>query len=149
MAVSKFDPVAGVAIALGLLDLPAGAETPLEFDANMMAALLPSGVADFTLAPGRITAPAYTLTYEGAMSAGPASAMPVGKATVTLKGMAEINAALMASPPEMGMQDMAPMFGMAEMMAKPGDDGALVWELETTAEGGLLVNGTDMMGGGQ
>jgi hypothetical protein len=35
------------------------------------------------------------------------------------------------------------------MMAKPGDDGALVWELETTAEGGLLVNGTDMMGGGQ
>jgi len=39
----------------------------------------------------------------------------------------------------------APMLGMAEGMAKPGEGGALVWELETTPEGGFLVNGVDMM----
>ena len=122
---------------------------PDGFDAEMMAAIMPKGTVDITIAPGATTAAAYKLSYEGAMAVGPAAPMPVGKARLGLTGIDQINAALMASPPEMGLQDMAPMLAMAQMMAQPGVDGELVWEIETTATGGLLVNGQDMMGGGQ
>ena len=62
------------------------------------------------------------------------------------KRQAEINAALAAAPEEVAMQA-GPMLAIAEGMAKPGDNGALVWEVEMTAEGALMVNGTNMMGG--
>lgn len=146
VAASKFDLAAAATLALGLLDLPAGAEPTAEFEGQMLAAILPQGTVDISLAPGTALAPAYTLGYEGAMTVGPTMPMPVGKAKISLAGMAAINEALMASPPEMGMQDMAPMLGMAEAMAQPGPNGELIWEVEMTAEGGLLVNGTNMMG---
>ena len=144
-AASKFDLAAAASLGLGLLDLPTGTPPGPEFEGQMLAALLPEGVVDITIAPGGATAAAYTLGFEGAMTAGPALPMPLGKGTVTLKGLEDIKAALMASPPEMGMQEMAPMLDMAQAMAKPGSDGALVWEVESTATGGLLVNGTDLM----
>jgi hypothetical protein len=57
-----------------------------------------------------------------------------------------VEQALAAGPPEMTGQ-IIPVLKMAESMAKPGENGALVWELESTATGGMLVNGTNMMGG--
>ncbi len=146
---SRFDLAAAAGLGLGLLDLPAGGAPPADFDAQLMAAILPEGVVDITIAPSETNAPAYRLTYEGAMSVGPATPMPVGKARLGLTGIDAIGEALKASPPEMGMADMAPMLEMAKMMAQPGVDGELIWEIETTATGGLLVNGQDMMGGGQ
>lgn len=146
---SGFDLAAAAVLGLGAMDLPVDAPMPNGFDAEMMAAIMPKGTVDITIAPGATTAAAYKLTYEGAMAVGPATPMPVGKARLGLTGIDQINAALMASPPEMGLQDMAPMLAMAQMMAQPGVDGELVWEIETTATGGLLVNGQDMMGGGQ
>lgn len=146
---SRFNLEAAATIALGLLDLPGDAAPPVDLDAQMMSALLPDGVVDITLAPGETNAAAYRLTYEGAMTVGPASTMPVGKARIGLTGMERINEVLMSSPPEMGMQEMAPMLGMAQMMAQPGVDGELVWEIEATETGGLLINGQDMMGAGQ
>ena len=146
---SRFDLAAAAGLGLGLLDLPAGGTPPADFEAQMLSAILPEGVVDITIAPGETNAPAYRLTYEGAMTAGPAMPMPVGKARIGLTGMDKINEAIMASPPEMGMQDMAPMLSMAEMMAQQGVDGELIWEIEATETGGLLVNGQDMMGGGQ
>lgn len=136
-------------LGLGLLDLPAGGTPPADFDARMMAALLPEGVVDLTLAPGETNAPAYRLTYEGTMTAGPAVPMPTGKARIGLTGIDAIGEALKSSPPEMGMAEMAPMLEMAKAMAQPGVDGELIWEIETTNAGGLLINGQDMMGGGQ
>lgn len=146
---SGFDLAAAAGLGLGLLDLPAGAAAPEGFDAQMMAAIMPKGTVDITIAPGEAAATAYRLTYEGAMTVGPTLPMPVGKARIGLTGMDKINEALLASPPEMGMQEMAPMLGMAQMMAQPGVDGELIWEIEATATGGLLVNGQDLMGGGQ
>lgn len=146
---SRFDLAAAAGLGLGLLDLPAGGAPPADFDAQLMAAILPEGVVDITIAPGETNAPAYRLTYEGAMSVGPATPMPVGKARLGLTGIDAIGEALKASPPEMDMADMAPMLEMAKMIAQPGVDGELIWEIETTATGGLLVNGQDMMGGGQ
>lgn len=146
---SRFDLAAAAGLGLGLLDLPAGGTPPADFDAQLMAAVLPEGVVDITIAPGETNAPAYRLTYEGAMSVGPATPMPVGKARLGLTGIDAIGEALQSSPPEMGMAEMAPMLEMAKMMAQPGVDGELIWEIETTATGGLLINGQDMMGGGQ
>lgn len=146
---SRFDPAAAATLALGLMDLPSGATPPADFDAQMLGALLPEGVVDLTLAPGEANAAAYRLTYEGALTAGPNLPMPSGKARLGLTGIDAISAALQASPPEMGMADMAPMLEMAKAMAQPGVDGELIWEIEATETGGLLINGQDMMGAGQ
>lgn len=143
---SRFDLSAPVALLLDTVDFATGPADPAAFEGQLMMAVMPEGVVDVTLAPGGIVAPIYELGYEGTMSAGMA-AMPAGSAKVTLKGMAEVQAALAAAPEEIGMQA-APMLAMAEGMAKPGENGALVWELEMTAEGGVLVNGVDMMGAG-
>lgn len=149
VAASRFDPAAAATLALGLLDLPADATPPADFGDQMLAALMPDGALDITIAPGETLAPAYRLTYEGRLAVGPALPMPVGKARIGLTGMDKINEAIMASPPEMGLQEMGMMLGMAQMMAQPGVDGELIWEIEATEAGGLLVNGQDMMGAGQ
>ena len=142
---SRFNLAAPVAILLDTMDLANPQPNTPEQDQALLAALLPDGVVDITLAPGSVTSPLYTLTYEGAFSAGPATPMPVGKATVTATGLTAVEQALAAAPPEMSGQ-FIPVLQMATSMAKPGENGALVWELEATAAGGMLVNGTDMMG---
>ncbi len=142
---SRFNLAAPAAILLDALDLANPKVNTPEEDQALLAALLPDGVVDIALAPGTITSPLYTVTYEGVFSAGPATPMPVGKATVTATGLTAVEQALAAGPPEMTGQ-ITPMLQMAEGMAKPGENGALVWELESTATGGFLVNGTNMMG---
>ena len=122
---------------------------PADFGDQMLAAIMPEGSLDITIAPGETVAAAYRLTYEGSLAVGPAMPMPVGKARIGLTGMDKIYEAILASPPEMGLQEMGTMLGMAQMMAQPGVDGELIWEIEATETGGLLINGQDMMGGGQ
>ena len=82
------------------------------------------------------------------MTAGP-MVVPAGQATVLLKGLDEAMAAMNAAPPEMGMQQMAPMLMLAKGMAKQEADGYLSWKIESTPEGAILINGTDLskMGG--
>lgn len=142
---SRFNLAAPAAILLETLDLANPKVNTPEEDQALLAALLPDGMVDITLAPGTVTAPLYTVTYEGLFSAGPATPMPVGKATVTATGLTAVEQALAAGPPEMTGQ-FTPMLQMAEGMAKPGENGALIWELESTATGGFLVNGTNLMG---
>ena len=143
---SRFNLAAPAAILLETMDLADPQPNTPEQDQALLAALLPDGVVDITLAPGSVTSPLYALTYEGRFSAGPATPMPVGKATVTATGMTAVEQALAAGPPDVTGQ-ITPMLKMAESMAKPGENGALVWELEATPTGGFLVNGTNMMGG--
>lgn len=141
-AASRFNLAAPAALFIAAMDLTKPEPVDEATGQQMLAALLPEGVVDVTLAPGSITAPIYGLTFEGAMSAGPAS-MPVGKATITATGATAVEQALTKAPPEVGQQG-AMMLGMAQAMAKPGENGALIWELEMTADGKMLVNGTDM-----
>lgn len=143
VAASKFDLAAPAKMLLNILDLtkPDTATTP-EQDAALLAALLPEGVVAVKLAPGGIKAPIYEVTYEGEMTAGPATG-PSAKATVTASGMTAVKQALTKVPEDVGMQ-IAPVLGMAEGLAKPGENGALVWELEATPEGAMTVNGLDL-----
>ncbi len=146
---TRFNLAAPAAALIAAFDLSKPEPIDAATEAQLMAALMPEGVVDVTLAPGLVKADLYDLTYEGAMTAGP-TGMPVGTAKVVLKGIDEVMAALQAGPPEMTGQ-IAPMLGMAQGMAKPGDDGTLVWEIDATTPGTLLVNGVDMMAmmGGQ
>lgn len=141
--VSRFDLASPAALVLGVLDLAAAEPVDPAMAETLLAALLPDGVVDITFAPGHVTGGIYDLRFEGAMTAGPA-AMPTGKATVTAQGIAVVRAALTAAPSEIGMQ-VSPLLAMAQGMAKPGPDGTLVWEIDATQPGTLLINGVDMM----
>lgn len=143
---TRFNVAAPAKLILSALDMAKTPSLPPEVEQQLLTALLPEGVVDVTLAPGGAKAPVYALTYEAAVTAGPMLPMPTGTAKLTLTGMAEINAALEAAPEDVKMQA-GPMLAMAEGMAKPGDNGALVWDVEMTPAGALLINGTNMMGG--
>ena len=143
---SRFDVAAPVALFLETLGAASASADTAERDAKMLAAFLPEGVVDITISPGSIVGADYKLTYQAMMTAGMDGAPPTGTASVTATGLDTIQAALAAAPPEMGGQ-IAPVLGMAQGMAKPGADGALVWDLEMTPAGGMLVNGVDLMGG--
>lgn len=142
IGVSGFDLASPAAMFLQAMDLTKPQPVDDAMGGQLFAALLPKGAVDVTLAPSSITAPIYGLGLEGVMSAGPMG-MPTGKATVTLSGVTAVEQALSKAPEEIGMQA-APMLAMAQGMAKPGEDGALIWELEMTADGKMLVNGTDL-----
>ncbi|MEO6299753.1 MAG: hypothetical protein ABIV25_06645, partial [Paracoccaceae bacterium] len=76
----------------------------------------------------------------------PQTAVPTGTAKITLTGIDKLNAALANAPDDIkGQATMG--IGMAQGMAKPGDNGALVWEIDASRPGSLSVNGTQMMGG--
>lgn len=119
-------------------------------ESELLAALLPVGTVDLTIAPAATNATAYILGYEGKMSFGPGQ-IPQGKGKVTLTGMDKIQAALAAAPPEVGGQANMGL-GIAGALAKTGADGELVWEIESGANGAVLVNGKNlsaMFGGAQ
>jgi hypothetical protein len=149
VTVSGFNAADPVAAIIAAFDLTKDEPIDPAMQGTLMQAFMPNGTVDIKLAPGTIASDMYKLTYEGAMTAGPAG-VPVGTAKVTMLGMDAVLAALQAAPPEVGGQ-IAPMLGMAQGMAQPGVDGALVWEIDASTPGTLLVNGTDMsmMMGGQ
>ena len=146
---SGFDAATPAAAFIAAFDLTKPEPVDPVTSEQIMASFLPDGTMDITLAPGNVASDMYNLTYEGAMTAGPGG-IPVGTAKVTMTGMDAVMAALQAGPPEMTGQ-MVPMLGMAQGMAAPGEDGALVWDIDASTPGTLLVNGVDLMAmmGGQ
>lgn len=146
-ALTRFNLAAPMDMILTAMDLTKNPPMDESKSAELLAALLPDGAFDVTIAPGGVTAAAYGLTYEGNMSISPAGGMPVGKAKLTLSGIDKIQAALDKAPDDQKGQ-ILPMLGMAQGMGQPGDNGELVWNLEATAEGAMMVNGMNM-GGGQ
>lgn len=146
---SGFDAAAPAAAFIAAFDLTKPDPVDPATSAQMMAAFLPKGTVDITLAPGNITAPSYNLTYEGAMTAGPGG-LPTGTAKVTMTGMDAVLAALQSGPPEMTGQ-IVPALVIAKGIATAEADGALVWNIDASTPGTLLVNGLDAMAimGGQ
>jgi hypothetical protein len=121
-------------------------QTP-EFDAKMQAAIIPGGSVTIATEATAATSKLYDLSVSGSMKAGPA-AEPTGKATIRLKGIDEVVKALQAAPPEMGMTQAVGGILMAKGFGK-ADGGALVWEIDASQAGTVLVNGIDLtkMGG--
>ncbi len=142
--VADFNLAAPANIMLDKLDLSKDPPLPPEIEAELQKALLPSGSVTLGLGPSEVIARIFDLKAEGSMTAGPMS-MPAGQALLKLKGIDEIMAAVQNSPPEMGLAQMAPMIIMAKGMGKQEADGYITWKIESTANGGVTVNGVDPM----
>lgn len=152
LSLSDFDLADPLALALKTLDLAHPKSLTPQQDAAMQAALLPRGYAWFGL-DGIATAPAYRLVSEGDITAGPNSA-PRASDWISLTGMQAIRDAVKAAPAELGTQ-IAGALAIAQGSSKPGETGELLWQLELSNTGSLLVNGVDIkpvlnsFGGGQ
>lgn len=144
LAVTGYDAKAAADVALKLLDQPLNQDPPPDFQDQLLAAALPSGSVTITLAPSALTAPGYSLAYEGVMQVGPASKIPTGTAKFTLTGIDAIIAALNAAPDDI-QKELVPAVMLIRGMAKAGADGALVWEIDGSVPGKLLVNSSDVM----
>lgn len=101
---SRFNLDAPVRLFLQAADLTKQPPVGPEVEQQLLAALLPEGVVDLTIAPGTTTAPDYTLGYTGTLAFGPQTTVPVGKATVSLTGMEKVTATIQAAPPEINQQ---------------------------------------------
>ena len=114
-----------------------------EFMATLMPIFLPKGTTTISLNKTGVSNDTYDLKADASFEVGPA-AQPTGKATISLKGLDEIMKAVQAAPPEAGLQSGAAVVVVAKGLAKTGADGALTWDVESTADGKVLVNGTDV-----
>lgn len=140
VAVSGFDLAAPAAMLLDTL--APGFRTDAAFDARLLDALLPEGKVTVTLAPQGVVTPSYALDYEGGFDAGPGR-MPEGRVTVGATGIDAALAALYAAPEDV-RSGAVPGVMMLRGMAKPAGVGRFVWNIEMTADGKVLMNGTDM-----
>lgn len=146
--VADFNLAKPAAMIIDAFDLSKDPPLPKEIEPQLQQALLPTGAVRLGIGPSSVVASVFDLQAEGSMTAGPA-AMPAGQAVIKLKGLDEVMAALQAAPPEMGMQQIAPVVIIAKGMAKAAADGYLTWDIKSTPEGSVTVNGTDIskMGG--
>ena len=143
-AVTGYDAKAAAELALKLLDQPMNQDPPPDFQEKLLAASLPSGAVTIRLAPRVVAAPGYALVYEGAMQVGPATVIPTGTAKFTLTGIDAIIAALNAAPDDI-KREVIPAAMLIRGMGKVGEVGMLVWEIDGSVPGKLLVNGNDVM----
>lgn len=147
--VSGFNLAAPAQMIIDKLDLAKDPPLPEGFENELIPALMPSGSVAIGLGASEILAKIYHLTAEGNMTAGPVD-LPAGQALVKFKGLDETMAALQAAPPEFGMQQMGPLLLLVKGLGKQESDGYLSWKIESTPQGIMTVNGTDiskMMGG--
>lgn len=150
VSVSDFDLAAPATLMIDKLDLAKDPPLPEGFENELVPALMPRGSVTIGLGPSEILSALYHLTAEGSMTAGPV-AMPQGKALIKLKGLDDTVAALQAAPAELGLAQMMPVVLLAKGLAKQEADGLLAWTVESTPQGSITINGTDLskMTGGQ
>lgn len=139
---SNFNLESPAQMILAAIDFAKDPPLPDGFEATLLPSLLPSGAATISLNPTSISNDLYFFSAEGSMTAGPA-ALPAGKATVTAKGLDEVMKAIQAAPPEAGVGSGVGIIVAAKGMAKADADGTLKWDVESTGDGKVLINGID------
>ena len=145
--VVDFDLAAPAKILIETTDLTKNEPPSPELDAKLLAAVLPKGAVNVSVGPSSLKSKIYELSYEGAITAGPAF-LPAEQFTVKARGFDKLMEALQAAPQEIVGQAV-PMAVAAKGFAKTETDGTLTWKIESTPTGGMLVNGMDVskMGG--
>ncbi len=142
IAVSRYDLAAPARMLLDLTDIAAASPLSPDDEAALLAAVLPEGFAEITFAPGHVTGAGYDLRFEGAMQA-PVDGMPGGSGRVSLTGVEQIIAALNAVPGGEG-REIGMGIAMLRGIAKP-DGATLVWTIDATNPGKVLINDIDLM----
>ena len=141
IAVTGYDAKAAADLALKQLNQPGPSP---DIQDQLLAAALPSGSVTITFAPSVVTASGYSLAYEAAMKVGPATDIPTGTAKFTLTGIDAIIAALNAAPDDV-KRELVPAAMLIRGMGKVGAPGTMVWDIDGSVPGKLLVNGNDVM----
>jgi hypothetical protein len=141
--VSGYDANSAAIAYITAMDLSKDPIVPKELEGQLLMMLMPSGKVDITLGKTAVSNSLYNITAEASMSAGPA-ALPMGKAHITAKGIDEIMKAVQAAPPEANVQQGSALIVVAKGLAKTDSDGSLSWDVESTPDGKILVNGTDV-----
>jgi hypothetical protein len=140
--VSGFDLASPAQMILDQLDLSKEPPLPDGFEQVLMPIFMPKGVVDITLNPSSIDNETYGVKLEASLAAGPA-ALPTGKAKISAKGIDELMKIIQEAPPEAGIAQGAAIVVVAKGMAKAEPDGSLTWNIESAADGKVLVNGID------
>jgi hypothetical protein len=140
--ISGFDFASPAQLILDQLDLAKEPPLPDGFEQVLMPIFMPKGTVDVTLNPTSIDNDTYSVKVEGSLAAGPA-ALPTGKAKISAKGLDEVMKIIQAAPPEAGLQQGAALVVVAKGMAKAETDGSLTWNVESSPDGKVLVNGID------
>lgn len=140
--VSGFDLASPAQMILDQLDLAKEPPLPDGFEQVLMPVFMPKGTVDITLNPSSINNDTYSVNIEGSLAAGPA-ALPTGKAKISAKGLDEIMKIIQQAPPEAGLAQGAAVVVVAKGMAKAETDGSLTWNVESSPDGKVLVNGID------
>jgi hypothetical protein len=146
--IADFNLADATRIFLEQVDFASKADLPPELSAKLLTAILPSGAVTISTSGTSVLSKIYDLKADGLMKAGPAG-KPSGSAVVKLKGFDEIVKALQSAPADLGLQQSIGGLVVAKGLAKPEGD-LLSWTVESTPDGGVLINGVDLskMGGG-
>lgn len=143
LQVSGFDAETAVLQMLDVVDL-ADPESISAASSGLMAALLPQGAVNLTLAPGHLRSGIYDIGFEGKMAFAPDERVQA-TARVEAKGMTAIRQSVLEAPADV-RREILPFLAIVQALAMEGREGALVWEIEAGPDG-ALVNGKPLPGG--
>ncbi len=114
-----------------------------EIGDQLLKATFPQRTMQMAISPGSIVAPTYKLEYDGNLVVN-IGGLPSGNGKIKMEGFEKTLEALQqaaASDPSIN-QVIGPMMAIRGFSKTEGN--ALVWEIESTLAGGVLVNGIDI-----
>jgi hypothetical protein len=144
MTAQGVDLEAPVRLFVAQADLAKDPPIPAGSEPAYLAAFAPKNSINLSLAGGEIAAAGYSLTYEGAFTVNFAG-LPTGTATIRMKGLddvlAKVQAAATTDPnAQQAMGGLVAFKGFGKAEA----DGGMVWAVDMTQPGKVLVNGIDV-----
>lgn len=141
---SGVDLEAPVKLFVAQADLSKEPPIPAGSEPAYLAAFAPKNSMNISFAGGEISSATYSLTYEGAFTVNFAG-LPTGTATLHMKGLDDVLAKVQAA----AASDPSAQQAMGGLVAFKGfgkaeADGSMVWAIDMTQPGKVLVNGIDV-----
>ncbi len=143
-SVTGFDAETVSKMAIESFDLSKQPPIPAETTTKIVQAIAPNGTLTVFLNPSVISSQLYALHVDGELKVSLAGQMPTGKATLRLNGFDRtIKTMQDAAASEPSVQQVIGALLAAKGFSKSaGDD--LVWVIESSGAGQILVNGVDL-----
>ncbi len=144
MTAQGVDLEAPVRLFVAQADLAKDPPIPPGSEPAYLAAFAPKNSINVSLAGGEIAAAGYAITYDGAFTVNFAG-LPTGTATIRMKGLddviAKVQAAATTDPnAQQAMGGLVALKGFGKAEA----DGGMLWAVDMTQPGKVLVNGIDV-----
>lgn len=138
------DLEAPVRLFVAQADLAKDPPIPAGSEPAYLAAFAPSNSMKVSLQAGEISAAAFALTYDAAFTVNFAG-LPTGTATIRMKGLDDVIAKVQAA----AASDPSAQQAMGGLVAFKGfgkaeADGGMIWAVDMTQPGKVLVNGIDV-----